>query len=145
MAGFFFAFAIDVAPAMSELDATAYVTTQQAINRVVRNATFGVTYFGSVLMPFLAAGAYFVSGKRRFAWAWLALAILYFGAVFWLTRTVNVPINDALATWLPSAPPGDWSQARATWNQSNLVRTVVALLCFVGALVLLSMSPRKAQ
>ena len=47
MAGFFFAFAIDVAPAMTNLDASSYVTTQQWINRVVRNATFGATYFGS--------------------------------------------------------------------------------------------------
>ena len=41
MAGFFFAFAVDVAPAMAQLNAHAYITTQQWINRVVRNALFG--------------------------------------------------------------------------------------------------------
>ena len=35
---FFFAFSIDVAPAMAQLDGSGYVATQQWINRVVRNA-----------------------------------------------------------------------------------------------------------
>src|SRR5437868_13857198 len=50
MAGFFFAFAIDVAPAMANLDAQSYITTPQWINRVVRNAVFGATYFVSTLV-----------------------------------------------------------------------------------------------
>ena len=57
MAGFFFAFAADVAPAMAQLDASGYVTAQQWINRVVRNAVFGGVYFGSVLLPCVAAAA----------------------------------------------------------------------------------------
>jgi hypothetical protein len=64
MAGFFFAFAADVVPAMANLDGTTYVTTQQWINRVVRNALFGSVYFGSTLMPFLTGAAVIWSGKR---------------------------------------------------------------------------------
>ncbi len=140
MAGFFFAFAIDVAPAMAQLDASAYITTQQWINRVVRNATFGATYFGSALLPFCAAAAALWGGQRRTALAWLGIALLYFAAVFWLTRTVNVPINDALATWQASSPPSDWSQARDEWNQANLLRTWAAVACFVAAVALVSVS-----
>lgn len=146
MAGFFFAFAIDVVPAMRELDAQAYITTQQAINRVVRNAVFGATYFGSALMPLLAALALYASGQRRTGHAWLALWVVYFGAVFWLTREINVPINNALAQWNPAAPPPDWAAARERWNDANLVRAVAAALCFAGAVASMAWRgiPRRA-
>lgn len=137
MAGFFFAFAVDVVPAMRELGAQDYITTQQAINRVVRNATFGGIYFGTAVLPLLAALALYASGQRRAGHVWLALWAVYFGAVFWLTREVNVPINNALALWNPASPPADWIQARESWNSANLVRTVAAGLCFAGAVLAL--------
>ena len=67
MAGFFFAFAVDVAPAMARLDATGYITVQQHINAVVRNATFGGVYFGSAVLPWLVALAAFSLRQRRLA------------------------------------------------------------------------------
>jgi uncharacterized membrane protein len=136
MAGFFFAFAIDVAPAMRELDAQTYITTQQAINRVVRNATFAAVYFGSALLPLLAGLAAHACGRVRLGHAWLAVWALYFGAVFWVTREVNVPINNALALWNPALPPADWMAQRDAWNQANGVRAVAASVCFGVALIL---------
>jgi uncharacterized membrane protein len=138
MAGFFFAFAVDVVPAMAQLDAKAYITTQQWINRVVRNAVFGGAYFGSTLVPFAAAAAVLWAGHRRSATAWFSIALVYFVAVFWVTRSVNVPINNELATWNASFPPATWRHARDRWNESNLVRTVAALLCFVSSAVLVA-------
>jgi uncharacterized membrane protein len=135
MAGFFFAFAVDVVPAMENLDAAGYVVTQQWINRVVRNAAFGAAYFGSALLPFLAGAAVSWCGDRKRAWAWFGIAVVYFAAVFWVTRTVNVPINDELASWQPGSPPDGWKSARDTWNQSNLVRTVAAVVCFAAAII----------
>ena len=143
MAGFFFAFAVDVVPAMARLDAAGYITTQQHINSVVRNAAFGLVYFGSAALPFLAAAAAAWARKRRLALGWLVVAAVYFGTVFWVTRTVNVPINNELATWSAAAPPATWHQARDSWNESNAVRTVAALLCFVSGLLLLAASTRR--
>lgn len=143
MAGFFFAFAADVAPAMRELDAQAYITVQQSINRVVRNAVFGGVYFGSVLLPVLAAVALYAAGRRRAGHLWLALGAVYFGLVFWLTREINVPINNALALWDPAAPPADWLAARERWNTANLVRTIAAVACFGAASVLLASGDLK--
>jgi uncharacterized membrane protein len=145
MAGFFFAFAADVAPAMAQLDASGYVTTQQWINRAVRTAAFGGAYFGSTLLPFLASAAVFWAGDRRRAALWLAIALVYFVAVFWVTRSVNVPINNELATWNAAAPPASWAQARDRWNQSNLVRTGAAAICFLCAAVLLATTTRGAD
>lgn len=142
MAGFFFAFAVDVAPAMTNLDASGYVSTQQSINRVVRNALFGAVYFGSALLPLLVSAAMLWARSWRKAMGWLVIAIVYGGAVFWLTRTVNVPINNELATWSPSSPPDTWQQARDTWNAANLTRTLAATACFVAALCLLALPMR---
>lgn len=143
MAGFFFAFAVDVAPAMARLDAATYITTQQHINHVVRNAVFGGAYFGSALLPWLAAGASLWAGRRRRALAWAAIALVYGVAVFWLTRSVNVPINNALATWLPQQPPADWQAVRDHWNSANAVRAWASAACF-GAAAWLASTARRA-
>ena len=135
MSGFFFAFAIDVAPAMSHLDAAGYISTQQWINKVVRNAGFGAAYFGATVLAFAAAAAALMARQRRRAIAWAAIALIYAAAVFWVTRSVNVPINNALALWNPQSPPADWIEARDVWNQSNLLRSIAAALCFAAALV----------
>ena len=136
MAGFFFAFAIDVAPAMRALDANAYIATQQSINAAVRNVPFALAYFGSAILPFIAALLSWLSGQKRIAAAWLAIAVLYLLGVFVLTREVNIPINSALALWNPLAPPEHWQQARDDWNAANLVRCIVACLGFAAALAL---------
>ncbi|MBK6866971.1 MAG: DUF1772 domain-containing protein [Burkholderiales bacterium] len=133
MAGFFFSFAVDVAPAMASLDAATYIAAQQSINRVVRNAVFGGVYFGSALLPWLAAGAALWAGWQRRALRWALIALVYGAAVFWLTRSVNVPINDALAAWDPQHPPADWQAARGRWNEANLVRAWASAACFAAA------------
>ena len=143
MAGFFFAFAIDVVPAMAGLDATAYVTTQQAINRVVRNAGFGSVYFGATLMPFVAAVGLCLLGRLRRAGGWMLIGAVYFIAVFWVTRSVNVPINNELATWNAQAPPATWAQARDAWNHSNSVRTMAAAACFLASVLMVSFGGRR--
>lgn len=142
MAGFFFAFAVDVAPAMAQLDGPTYVTVQQLINSTVRNALFGSVYFGSMLAPFIAALACFVTAKKRRAVGWLVLALVYFAAVFWLTRSVNVPINNELAGWSASSPPASWTAARDAWNESNLVRAWASALCFFASLALIALRTR---
>lgn len=141
MAGFFFAFAIDVVPAFAELDAGPYVQVQQRINRVVRSAGFGAVYFGAALAGFLAALAALAAGRMRLALGWLAVACVWFVAVFWLTRSINVPINDALALWNPAAPPAEWHAARERWNEANRWRAWAGGLCFCAALALVVWRP----
>ena len=136
MAGFFFAFSVDVAPAMRELDAQGYITTQQAINRAVRNVPFALVYFGAAITPFVTALSLYLAGSRRHAALWLGVALVYVAGVFLLTREVNVPINNALALWNPQSPPAEWQQARDDWNAANLVRCLVACACFAVAAAL---------
>jgi len=145
MAGFFFAFWVDVAPAMRHLDADSYISTQQWINKVVRNVPFGITYFGSTL--FAAVPALFAAAQRRWLLAagWALLALAYFAGVFWFTRGVNIPINEQMALWSPTAPPADWAAERDRWNEANGFRTLVSLLCFGAALVISALPLQPAR
>lgn len=136
MAGFFFAFAVEVVPAFAALEAGPYVQVQQHINRVVRSAGFGAVYFGAALAGFLAAFASWAAGRRRLALGWLLVACVWFAAVFGITRSINVPINDALALWNPGAPPAEWHSARERWNEANRWRAWASGLCFCAALAL---------
>ncbi len=143
MAGFFFAFSVDVAPAMRELDAQGYITTQQAINRAVRNLPFALVYFGAAATPFVAALGLYLAGRRLDSALWLGLALVYVTGVFLLTREVNVPINNALALWNPQSPPAQWQTARDDWNAANLVRCLVACACFAVAAALPKQGARQ--
>jgi uncharacterized membrane protein len=136
MAGFFFAFWVDVAPAMRELTASEYIRTQQAINRVVRNAWFAIAYFGAAILPLAAAAALWLARRRYESLVWVGIAVIYIAGVFLLTREVNVPINNALAGWNPASPPADWMIARDRWNDANLVRGLLALAAFAAAVVM---------
>jgi uncharacterized membrane protein len=133
MAGFFFAFAVDVAPAMRSLDAHGYITTQQAINQAVRNLPFALAYFGAAVLPAMCAGLLWLSGRKTDAVIWSVIALIYVLGVFVLTREVNIPINNALALWNPSAPPSDWARARDHWNEANLQRCVAACVAFFAS------------
>jgi uncharacterized membrane protein len=145
MAGFFFAFWVDVAPAMTQLDANSYISTQQWINKVVRNIPFGITYFGSTF--FALVPALFAAANRRWVLAgiWAVLAVVYFAGVFWFTRHINIPINEQMALWNPLAPPTDWAGLRDTWNVANAQRTAVAVLCFGVALVITALPGRALE
>ena len=145
MAGFFFAFAVDVAPAMANLDAASYITTQQWINKVVRNVPFAVAYFGSAGITLVPAAVALARGRRGLALAWLAVGLLYFGAVFWLTRSVNIPINNTMAQWNPLAPPADWMMLRERWNQANLWRAIASAGSFAAALWLATAPGSRRQ
>ena len=88
------------------------------------------------LLPWLVAAAALWAGQRQRALGWALIAIVYGAAVFWLTRSVNVPINDALAGWNPAQPPADWTSARERWNAANAVRAWASAACFAAAAAL---------
>ncbi len=68
---------------------------------------------------------------------WLALgalALVVAGGV--LTKLGHFPLNDAIATWDPAAPPAEWTAVKAKWWSLHLARTTVSVLAF--ALVIVS-------
>jgi uncharacterized membrane protein len=59
----------------------------------------------------------------------------------WTLATFNgtVPINEALLTWRPDAPPENWKAIIERWERLDMVRTGAALTafaCFLTAVAL---------
>ena len=65
IAGFFFAFAVDVNLALANVSASTYTEVQQLINRSVRNIVFALIYFPVAVIPGLTLlASYRESGTR---------------------------------------------------------------------------------
>ena len=138
-AGFFFAFAIDVAPALARAEPAAAIAVFQQINIVVRNAWFGAVYFGAVVVAPLALAATW-RDRRSMAW-WFGLVawLIYLGGVQAPTFMINVPINEVVAAWTPSAPAGDWRALLDRWTSFNTLRTIAASVAFALSLTALAL------
>jgi uncharacterized membrane protein len=52
-------------------------------------------------------------------------------AVAVLTRTINVPINDALMTWQAAAPPPNLRELWAPWEQVHTIRATLSVVAFI--------------
>ena len=138
-AGFFFAFAIDVAPALARAEPSAAIAVFQQINIVVRNAWFGAVYFGAVVVPVLALALAWRDGRTVAWWLGLAAWLVYIGGVQAPTFLINVPINEVVAGWTPSAPAGDWRALLERWTSFNTLRTIAAVAAFALSLTALAL------
>lgn len=135
-AGFFFTYQISVTRGLAIVDDETYVQTFQAINDTVRNAPFGIVFFGTVPALALATAATRRASRTvRFSLAAsLALAI----ATVVITFVGNVPLNEQLGevTDLSGAAA---TAARASfesdWNRLNLARTLTSFGAAVFAVV----------
>jgi uncharacterized membrane protein len=143
IAGFFFAFSADVNLATVDLPAEEYVRVQQLINLKVRNPAFALVYFGAAVVPPLLLAASWREW-RTMPYRFVAVGyLLYVAGAFLVTREINVPINNELASWNPQQVPPSWVAMRDRWNSANLFRTVVAVLSF--ACYLYAFSPPRRQ
>jgi uncharacterized membrane protein len=70
------------------------------------------------------------SNVRTSQFLLLALAAVGLVAVFVLTITINVPINNTLMTWTASAPPPDAMEMWKRWEQVNTIRAIIAPIAF---------------
>ena len=48
-----------------------------------------------------------------------------------ITRAVNIPINNRVATWSASSPPQDVHRMWKRWERVHTVRTAFAVLAFL--------------
>jgi len=121
------------APARGALSASSFVQHQQIVH----------VYYGRIMPPLILAAV--LAGLT-----WLLLMRSQWrGAEFWLiaaftggiviigvlTRTVNVPLNEQLMTWSIAAPPTNLRELWSPWEDSHIIRTAVAVVAFVLAVV----------
>jgi uncharacterized membrane protein len=131
-AGFFFTYQISVTRGLAIVDDQAYVESFQAINATIRNAWFGIVFFGSI--PMLCATLALQWNNARLGRTLVATSLVLYLATLAITAIGNIRLNDELAVVTgrtPSVLAAARADFEATWNTLNLART---LTC-VGALV----------
>lgn len=132
-AGFFFTYQFSVIRGLAIVDDATYVQTFQAINDTVRNAPFGIVFFGTV--PALAVALAVSRRAGRSTRALMTGALLLAIATVVITFAGNVPLNEQLGevTGLTGAAATEArSSFESDWNRLNLARTLTS----IGAAVL---------
>ncbi|MGB9632244.1 MAG: anthrone oxygenase family protein [Chloroflexaceae bacterium] len=120
-------------PTLATLSATEYTKVEQGLIRALDAFPTGVIVVATLAMVLPLYPLVRLRNERHtLYWRLTALgwAFFFFGVgVF--TIVLNVPINNAVLTWDPAAPPADWENARNAWNNLNAIRTPVNYLSFL--------------
>ena len=140
IAGFFYAYSVDVMRGLDLIAPHEAIHAMQAINSAVRNPVFFVTFFLTPVVALFAAGILFSDGARPAAVLMAASALLYLAGAFLPTVLVNVPMNEALAELKVSAEDGNlkevWQAYSSRWIYWNTFRTIMS----TGSLMLAGVS-----
>jgi uncharacterized membrane protein len=114
------------------LTASAWVTEHQVMDAVFR-VVMKPFWNGTVLVLIVAA----IVSRGSARWLFGVAALLLIVSLV-VTVRVEVPMNQAIAKWDPSAPPANWAEIRERWLMFHRLRTwsgIVAFLCAITGLV----------
>ncbi|WP_298814990.1 DUF1772 domain-containing protein [Chloroflexus sp.] len=131
-AGLLYTFEQGVIPTLMTLNAGEYTRIEQGLIRALDAFPTGVIVVANLAM-WLPLYPLVRLWRERHTLYWRLTAlgwILFFFGVGVFTIVLNVPINNAVLGWDPTAPPADWTQARDTWNQLNALRTPINYVSF---------------
>ncbi len=128
--GFFYAWVCSTMWGLDAADPRIAISAMQAMNASVRNATFAPAFFGALPALLLTATLAFSNGQRIAATLFAAAALIYAVGGFFLTISVNVPMNEALAALtIPEdidAARSIWADYSPRWQLFNQIRTVAS-------------------
>lgn len=138
LTGMFFGYAVSVNGALNRLEDDEYVHAMNAINIVIYNPLFFLSFIGpAVLLPFATILVYDPHSIQF--WLLLLATIIYIVGVFGITIAGNVPLNDRLAKSDPDAAHEARTQFEKPWNRLHMVRTVngviVTMLFFIACII----------
>jgi uncharacterized membrane protein len=132
MAGFFYSFSVTVMPGLDLVSSSSAIEAMQGINRAVRNPVFFVTFMVTPILACALAVLAWFSRRRRTAVFLLLAAASYIAGVVVPTGTINVPMNDVLASVDASAAALQvWTQYSADWTLWNTLRTLPSILALL--------------
>ncbi|WP_430334200.1 DUF1772 domain-containing protein [Rhodococcus sp. ACT016] len=139
VAGLFAGFAYAVMPGLGRSDDHTFVEAMQKINVAILNGWFMFCFVGGLLLTVAALLLHLRSGNGILPWI-IAALVLYL-AMFVITGTVNVPLNDELARagehlTDPAVVRAHFESRWVTWNIVRAVVTTVAFAALAYALVL---------
>jgi hypothetical protein len=126
-----------------DMSGRTYVEFFQQLDKRIA-IPIAVTGIGGTLLAAVSALLY-RSHHRMFYLLVIASGLALIGDL--VTILVNVPINNRLATWNPTALPADYQDYLRRWWQWHHVRLVgmVTATCLVFAAMLSSQAPPSAN
>ena len=133
-AGFFYAWQVGSIPGFRLVDDVTYIQTMNAVNSTIRNAGFGVIFFGSVVFLLLALLLRLKQWRRLSFWLLGASLIVYSFGLLFITFTVHVPMNVELLTYTDFTNVDVAAVRRgyeSRWNTWHLIRTCAGVGSFV--------------
>jgi uncharacterized membrane protein len=134
LAGLFYAYSVSVMRGLARTADRTFVESMRQINVAILNGWFALGFVGAPLATTLALVVH-LDGDDPATVAWIALALVSAFITLAVTLTVNVPLNDELA----SVEEGDAGVARGRfegrWVRWNLARTISSAAAF-GFLIL---------
>jgi uncharacterized membrane protein len=131
MAGLFFIFSNTIMTALGRLAPAGGIATMQAINTVILNPLFLLTFMGTATLSVMLVIAALMGWHTGTGTGWIhAGAALYLVGIIGVTMIVNVPMNNALMAADPASSEGAafWARYLVDWTRWNHVRTVAGLL-----------------
>lgn len=118
-----------IRPAMHSLPVASYITVKQAFD--VSYPRFMKPLQVAALAASLAltiAAAVDGAGTAA-ACAGVGFVSLFINVI--VTVRGDLPINVAMASWRPEAPPADWERQRLRWDRFNAIRTTAAVVALI--------------
>lgn len=142
MAGVFGLYAHTIMPGLRKTDDRIFVGAFQAIDRAIINPLFLATFTGALALTALAA-LFDLLGDDRATLPWIGAALVLYLAVFVITISIHVPLNDGIKAAGDPDRIADVAAVRerfdeARWMSWNVVRTVACTAasgCLAWALV----------
>ncbi len=131
MAGLFFGYGNSVMPTLERLPTGQGAAAMNVINIVIYNPLFLTIFSITGLICLLLILLGFIQNHPG-KWWLLAGSLLYFAAGM-ITMSVNVPLNDQLATLDPNSPEGiaEWARFAAWWTPANNLRAIACTLSVI--------------
>ncbi|MBQ4822741.1 anthrone oxygenase family protein [Aquimarina sp. MMG016] len=132
-AGLCFTWSNAIIPGIGRLDNLTFLQSFQAMNRVIINPSFLITFFGPVILLFLNA---YLSRHTNIFWLFLLVAILFFMGVGMVTIFKNIPLNEILdQTLLETISQQELADLRQTfekpWTRWHMIRTITSFMAFI--------------
>lgn len=135
IAGFFYAYSVDVMPALDILPPKEAIHAMQVINITVRNPVFFITFFGPLLAGAITLILFFLVKNKKAALLILLATLVYLFTAFLPTTFINVPMNNELGLLdltLTNLNTADiWIKYSQKWTFWNTFRCIGSTAAFV--------------
>lgn len=131
LAGLFYAYSVSVMRGLARTADGTFVESMRQINVAILNGWFALGFVGAPLLTALALVMHLDGAEL----AWIALALVSALFTLAITLTVNVPLNDELASVEEGDPGVARGRFEGRWVRWNLARTISSTTAF-GCLVL---------